>query len=214
MKTTLSDLPSIETWIHKHRITSTVVETKFQNIPGSKPPTTGPPRQLKRLHPVFPALKQESTSISQPLHLCKLNFSTFLAPKHVRTSSTTLKTAFSYLPSIKTGVYEHRNTSALKWAYVSFTGLPRQWEHLHLNYRPLNQASTSIAWCLQLWKLNFRTWKLNCSTFQASKHACTTSTIEKTDLSDLPSTKTGVHEHRKIAALKRAYISLYENIFS
>ena len=81
MKTTLSELPSTETGVHEHRITSTVVKTKLKHVAGSQ-------TCMHNLHRIFPVLKQVSTNIAQPLHLSKLNFSTFLVPQHAYITST------------------------------------------------------------------------------------------------------------------------------
>ena len=47
-----------------------------------------PPRWWQCFYLIFPALKQEFTRITQPLHLSKLNLSTLLLPKHDCTTST------------------------------------------------------------------------------------------------------------------------------
>ena len=64
-----------------------------------------PPRQLKWLYLIFSALKQQSTSITQPLHLATLNFSTFLVPKYDYTTSTgqtqKWKRIFLIFPALK-----------------------------------------------------------------------------------------------------------------
>ena len=92
----LQDSESIFIWpykdwnrSHEHCTTSTVVETELYLIPCSEARLyAGPPRQWKRLYLIFPALKQEFTSIAQPLQLSKLNFNTFLVSKHDCTTST------------------------------------------------------------------------------------------------------------------------------
>ena len=103
-----------------------------------------------------------STTVTTALlHLSKLNFSTFLVPKHICTT---------------------------------FTRPPRKWKRLYRIFPALKQESTSIAQPLQWWKLWFRT-------FLVLKDACTTSTIVKTALSDVPSAETGVHKHRTTSIL-------------
>ena len=87
VKTTLSDLVSNETGVHEHCTTSTVVEIVRVNFLGTE---TGlfDFHESKRLYLIFPALKQVSTSITQPLQLSKLNCSKFLVPKHACTPYT------------------------------------------------------------------------------------------------------------------------------
>ena len=63
------------------------------------------------LYLIFPALKQESTSIAQPLQLWKLGFRTFLVLKDACTTSTTLEMALSDIPSAETWVHKHERTS-------------------------------------------------------------------------------------------------------
>ena len=72
-----------------------------------------PPQQLKWLYLILPALKQESTSIAQHLQFWKLGFRTFLVLKDAYTTSTTVKTALSDVPSAETGVHKHRTISTL-----------------------------------------------------------------------------------------------------
>ena len=139
----LSDLLTTETVVHEHCITSTVMEILLVDILGCerrlynlhdsengiiwssrhwnrswqaslwKMPVQ-PPRWWQWFYLIFPALKQEFTSITQPLHLSKLNFSTFLLPKHNCTTSTGTprkKTTLSDIPSTETRVHEHRAIS-------------------------------------------------------------------------------------------------------
>ena len=128
--TTLCDLPSTDTGVHKHRIASRLLKLSFLRSPGSKTCLHNlhghwTPRQWKRPYLIFPALKEESTSITQPLQLSKLNFVTFLVQEHTRTTST---------------------------------GPPQEWKWIYLIFPALKQESTSIAQPLQLWKLGFRTF--------------------------------------------------------
>ena len=63
----LHDIYSRGNWILAH--------SWFWNIPAI---FTGSPQQWKQLYLIFPALKQESTSITQTLQVCKSNFRTLL----------------------------------------------------------------------------------------------------------------------------------------
>ena len=130
--------------------------------------STGPPQQWKRLYLIFPVLKQQSTSIEQPLQLWKLGFRTFLV---------------SY------NIYSCGNcTGGHSWYWDTPVQPPQQWKQLYLIFPALKHESTSIVQPLQLWKLDFRI-------FLVMKDACRTSTTVTTTLCDLPSTDTGVHKH-------------------
>ena len=56
VRMTLSDLPSTDTGVHKHGTTSTVVETEFQHIPGSK-------TRLHNLHQTTMTVKTTSSDL-------------------------------------------------------------------------------------------------------------------------------------------------------
>ena len=62
---------------------------------------------------IFPALKQDSTSIVQPLQLWKFYLWTFLAVKDACTTSTTLKRALSDFLRTETEVHKHRTAPTL-----------------------------------------------------------------------------------------------------
>ena len=135
-----------------------------------------PPRQRKRLHLIFPAQEQEYTSIAQPLHLCKLGFKTFVVLKHACTTSSTVKTALSDLPSTETWVHKCQRTSKVvetefsmflvpKHDWRTSTGPPQKWKRLDLIFPALKQALDNLSTC--------RNWIL----------------------SDFTSTETGVNEH-------------------
>ena len=131
VKTTLSDLASNETGVHEHRTTSILVEIVHVNFLGTE---TGlfDFHESKRLYLIFPALKQVSTSITQPIQLSKLNRSKFLVPKH---------------------------------ACTPYTGPPRKWNKFIWSSKRWNrspQASHHLY--------SHRSW----STFLVPKHACTT----------------------------------------
>ena len=142
-------------------------------------------------------------SIAQPLQLWKLNFSTFLVRKHACTTSTGSPRQWKWLylrfQQWKMSPQASQPVQLSKWnfstflvamhAYLTSTGPQRQWKWVYLIFQALKQEYTSIAQPLQLWKLNF-------STSLVPRNACTTPMTVKATLSDLPSTETGVHNHR------------------
>ena len=164
---------------------------------------------------IFPALKQEFTSIAQPVHLSKLNFSTFLVPKHNCATSTG--------PPRK-----------WKWLYLIFPALKQDSMSI---VQPLQ------LWKFYLW--TFFVVKHACTTYTTVKTAlsdllgtetgvhkhCTTSTLGitefwhipdsetwlhnlhrttttvKTTLSDLPSTEAAVYKHRTTSIVGKIGLS-------
>ena len=89
-----------------------------------------------------------------------------------------------------------RTFLVLKDACTPSTGPPWQWKQLYLIFSALKQKSTSIKEP----QLAFRT-------FMVLKHDCTTSTTMKVALSDLPSTKTGIHKHCTTSTLVKTDFS-------
>ena len=144
VKTTLCDLPSTETRVNEHCITSTVVESLLVFILGTE-------GRLYNLHRtsttvktvIFPALKQEFKSIAQPLQSWKLYLWSFLVLKRACTTSSTLKTTLSDLPSTETGVHKHSTTSTV--VEIGLEDTPGTETRLHNLHRTPATVKTTLS---------------------------------------------------------------------
>ena len=140
VKTTLCDLPSTETRVHEHCTTSTVVESLLVFILG----TEGYLYNLHRTSTtvktvIFPALKQEVKSIAQPLQSWKL----YLVLKHACTTSSTVKTTLSDIPSTETGVHKHSTTSTV--VEIGLEDTPGTETRLHNLHRTPATVKTTLS---------------------------------------------------------------------
>ena len=176
VKTTLCDLPSTETRVHEHCTTSTVVENLVvENLFVFILGTEGRLYNLHRTSTtvktvIFPALKQEFKSIAQPLQSWKLYLWSFLVLKRACTTSSTVKTTLSDLPSTETGFHKHSTTSTI--VKSEFQHIPGTETHLYNLHRTTTTAKMTSS-------------ELPSTGRRVQKH-CTASTVVKMEFQHIP----------------------------
>ena len=114
--TTLSDLPSTDTGVHKHGPTSTVVETEVQQIPGIK-------TQLHNLQRTSTTVKRtlsDITSTKAGVHQHQITSIVVEIELQDIPGYETLRMTVAYLPSTESADHKHHHYSCGNWALGYF----------------------------------------------------------------------------------------------